>query len=84
MKLFYRATIGLFFMIGILLASSSSTFAQVRPFYVGVFGGVSVPQDMTWKSIATGQSIDLGVDNTGVLGFKGGYILPQARMIALA
>jgi len=83
MKLFAKVTVAVLFMILVLMGSSGSTFAQTRPFYIGVFGGASIPQNMSWKSIATGQSTDLGVDNSGVLGFKGGYILPQARMIAL-
>jgi opacity protein-like surface antigen len=83
MRLFSRVTIVLLFTMGVFLASSSNASAQYRPFYAGVFGGVSIPQNMSWKSISTGQSIDLGVDNSGVLGFKGGYVLPQARMIAL-
>jgi opacity protein-like surface antigen len=83
MKRLSRITIALVFMIGSILVSNSGAFAQLRPFYAGVFGGYSVPQSMNWKSIATGQSIDLGVDNTGVFGFKGGYIIPQAPMVAL-
>jgi opacity protein-like surface antigen len=83
MKSIYRITFVILIMMGVLIAASNSTFAQVRPFYLGVFGGASIPQNMNWESIATGQSIDLGVDNSWVFGFKGGYILPQARMLAL-
>jgi opacity protein-like surface antigen len=38
---------------------------------------------MNWKSNVTGNSADLSLDNSGMLGLKLGYILPQARVIAL-
>lgn len=83
MKPIVRGSLVILVMVGIVMGTGGGAFAQTRPFYAGVFGGYSIPQNMSWKSIATGQSIDLGVDNAGVFGFKGGFILPQARMIAL-
>jgi opacity protein-like surface antigen len=83
MKLIVRVSLAILLVIGVLMGSSGSTFAQMRPFYVGVFGGYSLPQNMTWQSKSTGEKLDLGVDNAGVIGFKVGYILPQARMLAL-
>jgi len=83
MNLIFRGTIAILFMIGILLAPTGSAVAQTRPFYIGVFGGYTIPQNMTWEHKITGQSLDINVDNTGMIGFKFGFILPQARMLAL-
>ncbi len=53
------------------------------PLYFGVFGGWVIPQSMNWKSNVTGASTDLSLDNSGMLGMKVGYIVPQARALAL-
>jgi opacity protein-like surface antigen len=71
------------FLIGILAASEGASLAQYGAFYGGVYGGYVWPQNMTWQSESTGENITLGVDNGGLIGFKFGYILPQARMVAL-
>jgi len=70
-------------LIGCLVASGGTSSAQYGSFYGGIYGGYAWPQDMTWQSESTGEKLNLGVDNTGLIGFKFGYILPQARMIAL-
>ncbi len=57
-------------------------YGPQRPFYFGVFGGYVSPQDMTWDSNVTGASADLDLDDSGMIGFKIGYILPQARALA--
>jgi opacity protein-like surface antigen len=58
-------------------------YPPASPLYFGVFGGWVIPQSMNWKSNVTGNSADLSLDNSGMLGLKLGYILPQARVIAL-
>jgi opacity protein-like surface antigen len=83
MNLIFRGTIAILFMIGILLAPTGSAVAQTRPFYIGVFGGYTIPQNMTWESKITGESLNINVDNTGMIGFKFGYILPPVRFLAL-
>ncbi len=82
MNLIFRGTIAILFTIGILLAPTGSAVAQTRPFYIGVFGGYTIPQNMTWESKITGESLDINVDNTGMIGFKFGFILPQAPLLA--
>jgi opacity protein-like surface antigen len=37
---------------------------------------------MTWNSKVTGASADLALDESGMMGLKIGYILPQARALA--
>jgi len=83
MNFIVRAAVAIFSMILILAAPTGSAFAQMRPFYGGVFGGYAIPQNMTWEDKSTGDNFDLNVDETGMIGFKLGYILPQARLLAL-
>lgn len=70
-------------LVGGLIASDSGAVAQMRPFYFGLYGGYSMPENMSWQNNSTGERIDFNVDNAGVIGFKTGFILPQARMLAL-
>ncbi|HOD35094.1 MAG TPA: outer membrane beta-barrel protein [Syntrophales bacterium] len=66
----------------IVLLPAGDVKAQYRPFYVGVFGGYTMPEDMEVSSSAVGDyHIDL--DNGGMLGVKFGYIPPGARFLAL-
>ena len=83
MNLIVRSTIAILFMLVVLMAPTGSAVAQTRPFYLGIFGGYTIPQNMTWQSKVSGETLNLDVDNTGMIGFKLGYILPQARMLAL-
>ena len=64
-------------------ANAQPYYPPASPLYFGVFGGWVIPQSMNWKSNVTGNSADLSLDNSGMLGLKLGYILPQARVIAL-
>ncbi len=82
MNLIFRCTIAIIFMIVLLMTPTGSAIAQTRPFYFGIFGGYTIPQDMTWHSKTSDDRLDLNVDNAGMIGFKLGYILPQARMLA--
>jgi OmpA-OmpF porin, OOP family len=63
-------------------AGHAQSYGPASPFYVGVFGGYVAPEDMTWKSKVTGASADLALDDSGMMGLKLGYILPQARALA--
>jgi len=63
-------------------AGYAQSYGPARPLYFGVFGGYVAPQDMTWTSNVTGTSADLSLDSSGMIGFKMGYILPQARALA--
>ena len=83
MNLIFRYVIPIIFMVVVLITSPGSAIAQTRPLYFGIFGGYTIPQDMTWQSKTSDDSLDLSVDNTGMIGFKLGYILPQASMLAL-
>ncbi len=83
MNLIFRCTLAITFIIVVFMSPTGSAIAQVRPFYGGVFGGYTITQDMTWHSKTSGDSLDLNVDNTGMFGFKGGFIIPQAPVLAL-
>jgi opacity protein-like surface antigen len=63
-------------------AGYAQSYGPSSPLYFGVFGGYVAPQDMTWTSNVTGTSADLALDSSGMMGFKMGYILPQARALA--
>jgi len=82
MNLIVRFTIVIIFVMVALMAPTDKAIAQMRPFYVGVFGGYTIPQDMTWHSKITGDTLNINVDNTGMIGFKFGFILPQAPLLA--
>jgi opacity protein-like surface antigen len=57
--------------------------AQTSPFYVGVFGGYVMPEDMHFNVNTAAVSFDVATDSTGIIGFKFGYVLPAARFLAL-
>ncbi len=74
-------------LFAVIFVMAGAGYAQpyyppVSPLYFGVFGGWVIPQSMNWKSNVTGASADLSLDNSGMLGMKVGYILPQARALA--
>lgn len=78
------------FAVSILLFSVFMVFlpikdalAQTSPFYVGVFGGYVMPEDMNFDVTTAGVSFDVTTDSTGIIGFKFGYVLPAARFLAL-
>jgi opacity protein-like surface antigen len=82
-----RTKITLPVLLVVVFAVTGAAYAQpyqpASPLYFGVFGGWVAPQSMNWDSKVTGRSADLSVDNSGMLGLKLGYILPQARALAL-
>jgi opacity protein-like surface antigen len=63
-------------------AGHAQPYRPAGPFYFGIFGGYVAPQDMTWTSDVTGASADLALDDSGMMGLKMGYILPQVRALA--
>lgn len=63
-------------------AAHAQPYRPASPFYFGIFGGYVAPEDMTWTSNVTGTSADLTLDESGMMGLKVGYILPQARALA--
>ena len=63
-------------------AAHAQSYRPASPFYFGIFGGYVAPEDMTWTSTVTGASADLALDESGMMGLKFGYILPQARALA--
>jgi len=71
---------GIFALSG---AAHAQPYRSTSPFYLGVFGGYVAPEDMTWTSTVTGASADLSLDDSGMMGIKFGYILPQARVLAV-
>ena len=83
MNFIVRAAVAMFFVVLVVTTPTSHAFAQMRPFYGGVFGGYTIPQNMNWEDKSTGDNFDLNVDETGMIGFKLGYILPRARVLAL-
>ncbi len=83
MNFILRAIVAITSMVLIMTAPAGNAFGQMRPFYGGAFGGYVIPQNMNWEDKSTGDNFDLHVDETGMIGFKLGYILPQARVFAL-
>jgi len=71
---------GVFALCG---AAHAQPYRSTSPFYLGVFGGYVAPEDMTWTSRVTGASADLALDESGMMGIKFGYILPQTRALAV-
>lgn len=66
----------------VVILPISDARAQMRPFYVGIFGGYTIPEEMKVDSATVGPyNIDL--ENGGLLGAKFGYIPPGARFLAL-
>ena len=65
----------------VLSVTPAAKAAEAGPFYVGIFGGYVMPDDA--KIEGPGGSVDLSLDNSWALGFKGGYIIPQAKWLAV-
>ncbi len=81
MKSLYVRIMALVFLAVVFAAPAGEAAAQSQGFYLGVFGGYAVPDDM--RISVRGASVDAGTDNTGVLGVKFGWIPPQAKFLAL-
>ncbi|HQM91626.1 MAG TPA: outer membrane beta-barrel protein [Syntrophales bacterium] len=64
-------------------AAYAQSYRSMAPFYIGIFGGYVAPEDMTWRSSVTGERADLALDESGMMGIKFGYVIPQARALAV-
>lgn len=66
-----------FALSGMLLFTSppAATAAGAGPYYVGVFGGYVMPDDLE-------DGTDISLDNSWALGLKGGYIVPTVKWLA--
>jgi opacity protein-like surface antigen len=62
----------------LLTSTSIAPAAEQGPFYVGIFGGYVMPQDL---SVSDGPDVPL--KDSWTLGIKGGYIIPQAKYLAI-
>ena len=73
--------------VAVVFVLSGAAYAQsyrpMAPFYIGIFGGYAAPEDMTWRSSVTGERADLALDESGMMGIKFGYVIPQARALAV-
>lgn len=63
----------------VLTATPAATAAPQGPFYVGVFGGYVMPDDL---ELENGGSVDVSLDNSWTIGAKFGYIIPQVKWLA--
>lgn len=54
----------------------TATAAEAGPFYVGLFGGYVMPDDLE-------NGADISLDNSWALGLKGGYIVPTVKWLAV-
>jgi len=82
MNLIFRCAIAIIFMIVVLITPPGSAIAETGPFYFGIFAGYTFPENMTWHSKASGDTVSLNVDNAAMVGFKLGYVPTQIRMLA--
>lgn len=53
---------------------------EANPFYVGVFGGYVIPEDL--EVDADNESVDVDLDDSWAIGAKFGYIIPQVKWLA--
>jgi hypothetical protein len=78
MKFYRRLAISLAIMFllpmpGYVMAKEAKQEAQVKPLYVGVFGGLSFPQD---AHLRPGDSITIDMQGGFSGGLKAGWVLP--------
>lgn len=65
-----------------LLFSTVSTAPAAEadhPFYVGVFGGYVIPEDL---EVDADESVDVDLDDSWAIGAKFGYIIPPVKWLA--
>ena len=73
----------------LLLTTGPTASAQpAGPFYVGVFGGFVMPDDLEWGSgdddwYDDDGDIEEDLDESWAVGLKIGYIIPQLRFLAV-
>lgn len=90
MKRMYSILVGFSLMVFLLLATVPVASAQAAgPFYVGVFGGGVIPDDLEWDSgddwydDDDDNGFDEDLDESWAVGVKFGYIIPQLRYLAV-
>jgi len=91
MKRICRTLVIFSLMAFLLLITAPVASAQpAGPFYVGVFGGFVMPDDLEWGSGDDDDwyddddwSYDENLDESWAAGFKVGYIIPQVNFMAV-
>jgi len=58
---------------------STASAAEADPFYVGVFGGYVIPEDL---EVDADESVDVNLDDSWAIGAKFGYIIPPLKWLA--
>jgi opacity protein-like surface antigen len=89
MKKIYRAIV--VFSLAAFLLFTTVSMAPAKPagpFYVGVFGGFVMPNDLRWSYenedyYHDDDSYDESLDDSWALGVKVGYIIPQVPWLAV-
>jgi len=59
--------------------ASMTPAAEEDPFYVGVFGGYVIPEDL---EVDADESVDVELDDSWAVGAKFGYIIPPLKWLA--
>jgi opacity protein-like surface antigen len=79
-KRIYSAVLVLCLATFLLFTSvSTAPAAEAGPFYIGVFGGYVMPDDLKKEN---GESVDLSLKSSWAIGAKVGYIFPQVKWLA--
>jgi opacity protein-like surface antigen len=76
-----------FSLMGFLIFTTAPTASaqQAGPFYVGIFGGFVMPNDLEWsydKWNHHDEVYDEDLDESWAIGVKVGYIIPQVKWLA--
>jgi opacity protein-like surface antigen len=77
------ACVSVLVLTGMLFFTSTpaATAAEAGPYYVGIFGGWVMPDDI--KVEGPGGSADVSLKDSWALGIKGGYIIPTVKWLAV-
>lgn len=63
----------------VLISTPAAKAAEEKPFYVGVFGGYVIPNDL---ELSNGGDVDVKMKESWMLGAKFGYIIPAFKWVA--
>jgi opacity protein-like surface antigen len=66
-------------LVLVLVPMGTAKADNQKGFYVGLFAGYVIPNDVELES---GASVDIAIDNSYSLGIKAGYIFPQVPYLA--
>ncbi|HOD36133.1 MAG TPA: porin family protein [Syntrophales bacterium] len=81
MKKFAGSAVVVLLAIFLVMAPvQTAKAAQAGPYYVGIFGGYVIPDDLELSGELDG---DLSLDSSWALGAKFGYIFPGAKWFAM-